>query len=439
MLASIGSRHYRLLARTLHPVIWAGFGLGALLAPGIRRRFGESFGRVGVPGPAGDVPRIWIHAVSVGEVGVALALVRALEAAGRPVEPCLSTTTATGQGVAARALQGRRLLFHAPWDFPAAVGRSLDRIRPAAMVFTETELWPNWVSACAARGIPVFLFNGRLSVRSFARYRKIPRLMGQTLGAFTSFGMAGAGDAQRLEAIGAPRDRIRVLGNAKFDGLAERCRGVDDQAVREEFGLAPGTPVLVAGSTRTGEEEILLDLLPRWRAACPGLVFVLAPRHPNRRRKIERLLRSRGLGWQRRTALLESGGRRESDLILLDTVGELFRLYAAADWVYCGASLVPKGGQNAFEPAAWGKPVFFGPHMEDFDEVRDLLVEADGAVQVSDGRALGEAVERALRRPEDARAMGKRAREALAGRPAAGPRHAAALAEILETGGGPRP
>ncbi|MBI3121198.1 MAG: 3-deoxy-D-manno-octulosonic acid transferase, partial [candidate division NC10 bacterium] len=250
----------------------------AILRGKYRRGLPERLGRV--PAWAGPVPPVWLHAVSVGEVMAAIPLAREL-AGRRPDLPLLvSTVTDTGRNVAEQRLPGKQFVFF-PVDLGWAVEPALDRLRPRIVLLTETEIWPNFIRACGARGVPVVLINGRISPRSYPRYRRVRRLFAQVLRGIRLFCMQTPEDAGRILDLGAPAERVHVVGNLKFD-LAVTGDPQDGSAVRRMLGLPPSRPVLVAGSTHRGEEAPVLEAFHAARSAVPDLTLLLAPRHPER-------------------------------------------------------------------------------------------------------------------------------------------------------------
>jgi 3-deoxy-D-manno-octulosonic-acid transferase len=377
-------------------------------------------------------PRIWVHAVSLGEVRVAFSLVRALEEQVPGCSVLISTTTDHGFDLALDNLGPDFPLVYAPVDVPFCVRRALLRVRPAAVVFLETELWPGWIAEARALGIPAALLNGRISPRSFEGYRRFRFFFKRVLSGIDAFSMISARDAQRIRELGAGPDRIRVNGNAKYDLLAEQVDGESEEVVRRILRADRGRPVFVAGSTRSGEERLVLEAFERIRNEFPETLLVIAPRHLERVREVAELVRARGLRCSLRSDLQEGGTGVTAPVVILDTFGELFRFYSAASFVFCGASLVPLGGQNPLEPAAWGKPVFYGPSMEDFEDATALLREqgADGAV-VDAGMLAREAI-RLLRAPGDMEERGERARRAVLSSRRAARLHAQVVAELLE-------
>jgi 3-deoxy-D-manno-octulosonic-acid transferase len=348
-------------------------------------------------------PRCWIHAVSVGEAAAAVPLVHAMAARWPQLSIVMTTVTPTG----ARIVTDRvgRLVTHRyfPVDLPGPVGRALDAVRPSFFIGLETELWPNFLRALARRRIPAMVANGRISDRSFRRYRLVRRFVRTMLGHIAVFGMQSEEDARRIVALGAPPDRVVVTGNLKADPPAEPSGR--DPIWEAALATGPGGLLWIAGSTHRGEESAILDAHARLTRRFPGLRLLLAPRHPERASEVEDLVRGHGLRAVRRTALT---GRQEGEpVIILDTVGELADLYALADLVFVGGSLVSTGGHNMLEPAQRRRPVLFGPHTGNFRESAELLCAAGAAVVVKDALDLAREAERLLDEPALRLAMGE--------------------------------
>ncbi|MBI4169303.1 MAG: 3-deoxy-D-manno-octulosonic acid transferase [Acidobacteria bacterium] len=411
----------------------------ALLRGGPRLHWKERLGLL--PGaaspPAGG---IWIHAVSVGEVRLALSLLRPLRQrfAGTPV--CLTTGTATGRALAAAAAPGEArpdMIATLPLDLPGPMGRFLDRLRPRAVLIVETEIWPNLLRLCGRRGVPVILVNGRISPRAHARYRMVRRFLQAPLGAVGLFGMQSEEDARRIRDLGARADRVRVTGNLKFDLPVPE---VAPAQARRRIGLADGDAVLVAGSTAPGEEPAILQAFRALRDVHASVRLILAPRHPERFDEAESALRQAGLRVARFSRIGgEAAGAAPADVpyeaLLLDTLGVLPEIYAAADLVFVGGSLVRRGGQNILEPAALGKPVLFGPHVDNFRAAATALTEAGGGFVARDGEELAGLAVRLLGDPAARRVAGAMARRVVEANRGATSRTIAIIVEAL----GPRP
>jgi len=358
-------RLYRALA-ALALAAYAPFAILRSLTGG--RRLGDLRGRLGRrPYPRLD-GGLWIHGVSVGEIGVARNLLRALRR--RLPDPALpigiSVTTAAGRELAARTLSAEAAVFAFPFELAGAVERSLDETRPSLVVLIETEIWPLFLERAAARSIPVALVNGRISSRSFARYRRIRGFLSRSLARIAFFAMQSREDADRIEALGAPPERVHDLGNLKYD-LPEAPVFPDADRLRR---AASGRAVLVAGSTGEGEEELVLDA---WTGLAPRPLLVLAPRRPERFDFVARLCASRGLRVLRRSDPESQFRDPESetafDVYLLDSIGELASAYRGAALAFVGGSLIATGGQNPIEAWAAGVPAIAGPHMENFREI----------------------------------------------------------------------
>ncbi|HKC07824.1 MAG TPA: 3-deoxy-D-manno-octulosonic acid transferase [Methylomirabilota bacterium] len=378
---------------------------------GYSRNLAQRLGRLGEGLP--PEPRCWVHAVSVGESAAAVPLVEGIRRRWPELGIVVSTITPTGARIVGERLAGTAVHRYFPIDLPGPVGRALDTARPRFFVAIETELWPNFLRALARRRIPAMIANGRISDRSFRRYRWVRGLMRRVLANVSVFAMQTDEDARRIIALGAPASRVVVTGNLKSDLLPEAA-GDDPEGWRTRLHLGAGARLWIAGSTHRGEEAIVLDAFLRARSRCPELALLLAPRHPERAGEVETLIRERGLRAARRSRLPADGV--SGAVIILDTVGELAALYALAEIVFVGGSLVPIGGHNVLEPAMRGKPVLVGPHMSNFREGAELLQRSGGGLVVKDAPELERELARLIEDRELARRMGDAAREAFAGR-----------------------
>lgn len=359
--------------------------------PGYRERIGERFGRYATA-PAGCAPVLWIHAVSLGETRAAVPLVdRALRAF--PSATVLVThMTATGRA-AGRDLFGERVVqAWLPYDVPWAVRAFFRQFRPRAGLLMETELWPNLVALAREAGVPLFLVNARMSARSAAGYARVPSLTRPLVASLAGIAAQSEADAARLSALGAPAPV--VTGNLKFAVAAGDESFALGRELRARFGET--RPVWVAGSTREGEEALILDALGT-RSLPPRTLTVIVPRHPQRFDAVAELLRTRGVRFVRRSAAAPVPP--EVDVVLGDSMGELVGYYAAADVAFVGGSLLPLGGQNLIEAIAAGCPTLVGPHTFNFAEATKNAVAAGAALEVADAASLIATVDALLRDP----------------------------------------
>ena len=336
---------------------------------------------------------IWVHAVSVGEVLSARPLISELRASYPKLRLFLSTTTLTGQQLARRSVPDVDAVFYFPFDWTITARRTLNVVRPRLFVMTETEIWPNLLRECKRRGVKTLMVNGRISYRSFPRYRLVRPFMKRVLAHIDRFCVQGEETSRRLIELGADPARIIVTGSLKFDSLeSSPIHGRGRERVLRFFRVPPGRPVIIAGSTLKGEEEPVIRAFNRVRASGVNALLIIAARHPERFDEVERLCRHEGLTVVRRSELPIDAEPR-ADAVVLDTIGELAQLYQIATVVFVGGSLVPAGGHNILEPALYGKPVVFGPHMQNFGEISETFLTNGAAIQV---RTAGELEETML-------------------------------------------
>jgi 3-deoxy-D-manno-octulosonic-acid transferase len=348
---------------------------------------------------------IWVHAVSVGEVLTARPLISDLKRRYPNLRLFLSTTTMSGQQLARRSVRDVDAVFYFPFDLGFVVRRTLDLVRPKLFIMMETEIWPNLLRECRARGIKTAVVNGRLSARSFPRYRMVRPMMRRVLEHIDRFLVQSEESARRFIDLGADPARVVVTGSLKFDSLelsstapagtaaARSVRGgVEARArVLRYFRVPASRPVIVSGSTMKGEELTVLRAFRRVRTAAPNTLLVLAPRNPERFAEAEQLARQEGWKVAKRSDLAIDAEPRV-DVVVLDTIGELATVYQIATVVFVGGSLVATGGHNVLEPAVFGKPIVFGPHMDNFLEIADAFVSNGAGVQVTGELQLEEAL-----------------------------------------------
>lgn len=355
---------------------------------------------------------LWIHAVSVGEVNVCTQLIRELEPRMPNLKIVVSTTTTTGMGELQRKLPNHISRIYYPVDLRGSVRRALNSIRPEAIVLVEAEIWPNFLWRAQSMRIPLFLVNARLSERSYPRYRRFGFLFRRLFGAFSGVGAQNESDAARLVELGCRREAIHVVGSLKFDAAKlEERRMVDVRGMLRQLGVPDGAPVLVAGSTHAGEEALLAEQFLRLRARFPDLFLILVPRHFERSREVGRELEARGVRFIYRNEItvatqLEPGS---TQCLLVNTTGELKFFYEHATVIFIGKSLTATGGQNPIEPGALGKPMVFGPNMQNFCEIVASFLAHQGAVQVRDAAELEKALADLLADQAQREELGRRA------------------------------
>ncbi len=389
---------YTLLLYALLPYVLLRLAWRARRQPAYLGHVAERFGRhAGNPG----APLVWVHAVSVGETRAAEPLVHALRVKFPQHRILLTHMTPTGREAGEQLFGDDVIRCYLPYDYPGAVKRFLDHFRPRLGVLMETEIWPNLIHSCRARGTPLYLVNARLSEKSFAGYRRFPELARQSLRELTAVAAQSGDDAQRLAALGAPG--VTVTGNLKFDITPPREQIELGHAWRGQYGAA--RPVLLAASTRDGEEALLLDALAE--VAVPGLLTVIVPRHPQRFEEVARLLAARGIRFRRRSE--GAALAPDTPVVLGDSMGEMFAYYAACDVAFVGGSLLPFGGQNLIEACAAGRPVLIGPSTYNFAEAAEHAVRLGAARQAPDAKTLAREAGRLLRDPSAAQRMAQAA------------------------------
>ena len=356
--------------------------------------------------------RLWFHAVSVGEVNVCTQLIKALEARAPALKIIVSTTTSTGMAELKKKLPSHITKMYFPIDRRATVRHALKVIRPEAVVLMEAEIWPNFLWRARDVGIPVFLVNARLSESSFRGYRLWRLLFRPIFRSFKGVGCQNETDAKRLVQLGCRPERVHVVGNLKFDAARlDEQRLLDVPRMLRQLGVPEDAQVLVAGSTHAGEEKILGEIYARLRARFPKLFLVVVPRHFERGKQAGIDLEAAGLRIVYRSEITPTTTRAagEVDALLVNTTGELRYFYEAATVTFVGKSLTAEGGQNPIEPGVLGKPIVFGPNMQNFEAISRLLVSRGGAVQVRDAGELESALEHLLTNPDRAGEMGANA------------------------------
>ena len=388
---------------------------------GLRQRFGA------VPQEVLDVGggAVWIHAVSVGEVHAAKGVIAHFERLLPGVPVVLSTTTDTGQALARRA--GAAACFYCPVDLPWAVNRYLEALRPRAIILIETEIWPNLLHCSAQRGVPVALVNARLSAQSHRGYARLGRVWRRIMEQFAVVCARTAREASRFRDLGVADDRLFITGNLKADARVLTSPVSVRQELAEQLGLNGDAPLLAAGCTMPGEEAVVLDAFRAARANAPAARLLIAPRHPERFDQVAALIGEAGFTCRRRSG----GGPAAADVLLLDSIGELPAAYGLAVASFVGGSLNDGGGHNLLEPAIYGQPVIYGPHMRNFAELAAALRAGGGGLQVDNADELAMAWSSMLSNDVRRRTIGAMARRVALRDASAGARTARILADLI--------
>jgi len=375
--------------------------------------------------------RIWLHGASVGEVLLARLLIKELAAILPEANFIISTMTEQGMEMARKEAGDKVRCIYAPLDLVGIVERPIRRIQPAMYICLETELWPAFLLQAKKSGSKLVILNGRLSERSFHRYQFAKGPMAKILACFSMISVIQQSDAKRFMSLGAEPEKVRVLGNAKYDQDIESLAPESEEQYRHWLNLQTGQPLLVAGSTHTGEEEMLLTVFQDLKKATgmQDMVWIVAPRHLQRLPEVEAMLKQKQVPYQRLSDV--KNYERTTDTILVDSIGDLAGIYSIASYVFCGGSLVERGGHNIMEAALFGKPVFYGPSMKDFSDAAELLESVGGGFPVSSPEALTESILYFMDHPEEYDNAGRRAREISATQQGSARKQAELVKEVL--------
>lgn len=377
---------------------------------------------------------VWIHAVSVGEAMAVRGLVEELRRLYPQRQFVFSTVTPTGNRIIRSVSRRGDLVTYLPLDISFIVASVMDRVRPSAFIIAETEIWPNLLTCLRKRRIPVAVVNGRISDASFRGYRCVRLLLTPILKGVSLFCVQGARDGERLARLGVPAEKIRVSGNMKFDAGGSPGSGQEGAAARQALGLGAGEKLFVCGSTHPGEERAILDAFRDLLKTHPALRLLIAPRHPERAKEIEKLIAASGFTPARVSQLTggPSGSAQGGQAVfILDTVGRLMQFYSLADIVFIGGSFIKKGGHNILEPASFGKPVLFGRYMFNFRDIADMFLANRAAVMVQAPAQLSAAVGRVLDDHSLAEELGRSALKLMAENKGATARNADLLKRLI--------
>jgi 3-deoxy-D-manno-octulosonic-acid transferase len=376
---------------------------------------------------------VWFQAASVGEVVAASSIIKEFKRQLPEVPVLISSGTISGHDMARRIIPEADAIIFYPPDLPWMPDRIVERVKPRAYIPVETELWPNFLRAARKRSIPVVMVNGRIGERSRENYRKLRRMLAKMLDTVLLFCMQSTIDAQYVIQLGADPHKVIVTGNTKYDQNYSQVSEAEQRQLLAELGLSGTGPLLVAGSTHRGEEEILLEVLREVREQFPAVKLLLAPRDIPRSDNIVEMIRRQGFSAELRSRLAVSpeSGADANTVIVLDSIGELGRLYSLADLVFVGGSLVSHGGHNILEPAAHGKPIIVGPHMFNFRDTYALFSGRGACATALDGHELARKTGELLSDPELAGRMGREAAAIVAENRGAAVRTVEKLKQIL--------
>ena len=377
---------------------------------GYKDHFVQRFGRFNAEDEKrlGETRRIWVHAVSVGEVFVGLKFIEKWRETHPDEQFVLSITSSTANQIAREQADPRDVVMYFPLDFPPIIRRVAKLIQPKAYVMVESEFWPNLIRRLNRNGVPIALINGRLSDRSFPRYLKMRAFTRRIMPLIDVFCMQSALDEERILALGAPADRVKVLQSAKYEvAVINEAGEIDARSVLDRVGFTVDKRILMGGSTWPGEERVLMDAFVALREQHPDLRLLIVPRHFERTHEFLPDLDALGLSHVRKTEMTDAS----PDVFILDTTGEMSNYFTHASLIFIGKSLFDHGGQNIIEPAFHGRPIVVGPNMQNFQQVMRDLLEADAIVQVDDPEAFKQQVAALLSDPERMGGLGQRASE----------------------------
>ena len=417
-------RSYRLKINFLYRFISS---LGELATEPVLRRLAARVGRTGEiwEQRLGHLPPwiirsapfdLWIHGVSVGEISVVQGIVERLRSKSPDASIAVSSFTETGLARAEKIFEETCRVIAYPLDMPRAVKRSASILKPRIYACVETELWPNLISSVREQGARTLLLNARISPKSFRAYRRIKAFIAPVLNQFDQICAISPAHAERIEQLGADSSRIEITGNAKYELLLERPDPEKAGTLRRRLGIPGSMKVIVLGSLRSREHQMIMPVLRNLCREKGAPFFIVAPRHPGKVEDVKRSLDMCGLKYQVLSQVLNQTERADpysTDVLLVDRIGYLFDLYGISTCAFVGGSLVPKGGQNIMEPAAWGKPVIFGPYMFNFEEAASSLTESGGGLKVNDAGSLLSSLRTLLKEQEECSRKGELARKTL--------------------------
>ncbi len=391
-----------------------------------RQRWAERFGFL-----PKNIPQncLWVHSVSVGETIAAVPLIKGFQKMHPDVPVVVTTMTINGAKQVVTSFGQTVTHVYVPYDLPDAINRFIDHVKPKMLLIMETELWPNLLHICAARNVPIFLANARLSQRSAARYAKFFTLVSAMMKNITKVAVQTQVEVDRFIALGLPADRIQVTGTVKFDVVVADEIMQKGKQFREQIGR--DRPVWIAASTHQGEEEIILESFKIIKQKYPQLLLILVPRHPERAKDVATLCKN--ANFQIVLFTEQKAITHEVDIFLTDTIGQLMTQYVAADIAFVGGSLIATGGHNVLEPAVSGIPVITGPEMFNFVESTQLLKQAGALWQINDAAQLADKVNELLQNPAQREQAGKAGQQVIEKNRGAVQKHLQLIEELFNT------
>jgi len=397
---------YNILSIIAFPVLLVAVAARKKYREGVCQRMGF------IPKPVNDqlkgVHPIWIHAVSVGEVIASIPIIKKIKEAYPQKKIVLSTITSTGNNTARQKIPEIDFLIYFPYDFFFIVKRVLATINPCIFIHTETEIWPNFLFFLHQRKIPSVIVNGRISLKSCRRYKFFGWFFKKVFNKVSAFGMQSFVDYQRVIDIGADPQKVFITGNMKFDQKMPDVNDSYKEELLNELNLGSEDKIFIAGSTHWPEEDIILEVFRQLIKEYPNLILILAPRHPERFSEVERLVKKKGLAVHRKSEIKKHEHSLRSQVILLDTIGELAQFYSIGEIIFVGGSFANIGGHNILEPLVYKKPVIFGPYTQNVSEFVNVLIESGAGISVTTKDDLLFQAQRLLSNKEEAQMCGER-------------------------------
>ncbi len=399
---------YNLILFTLQIIIFISLPFILLFNKRLYRELLERLGHNG--SHTSSFKPIWLQAASVGEVTVAEKIINVIKNKHPDLKILLTVTTATGKKLARDRIKEAESIRYFPFDFKRSVRAFLDQVDPRLFIMIETEIWPNLTSEIGKRNIPGVIVNGRISDKSFKKYRMVKPLISRALKNITMACMSSPLYASRIIKLGIPVEKVIMTGNIKFD-ISNLPSHEERTSLMNLMGIDKNHEVFLAGSTAEGEDSLIIDAYLRASKICKQPVLLIAPRYPQRALEVEHLIKQKGLTSIKLSSLKQEENKHPKEVIIIDTIGDLSKIYSFGTIIFVGGSLVPKGGHNILEPAAFGKPVLFGKYMENFKDIANAFVKNGAGFMVRDAEELHKTIEFLLKNKEIYNITGQKAKK----------------------------